>query len=89
MDTPVPMPNTEVKHRSGDDSRKRQKQHAASLSGPQGDSFFFAFLQCRQERDKVTAAMNASVRFTCPVSQEDAFTQDVIMISLFTATVIS
>ena len=41
MDTPVPMPNTEVKHRSGDDSRKRQKQHAASLSGPQGDSFFF------------------------------------------------
>ena len=43
MDTPVPMPNTEVKHRSGDDSRKRQKQHAASLSGPQGDSFFFAF----------------------------------------------
>ena len=43
MDTPVPMPNTEVKHRSGDDSRKRQKQHAASLSGPQGDSFFLYF----------------------------------------------
>ena len=43
MDTPVPMPNTEVKHRSGDDSRKRQKQHAASLSGPQGDSFFLPF----------------------------------------------
>ena len=43
MDTPVPMPNTEVKHRSGDDSRKRQKQHAASLSGPQGDSFFLSF----------------------------------------------
>ena len=30
METPVPMPNTEVKHHSGEDSGKLRKQHAAS-----------------------------------------------------------
>ena len=60
MDTPVPMPNTEVKHRSGDDSRKRQKQHAASLSGPQGDSFFFCLF---------TADKNKQIDFTTTVNR--------------------
>ena len=30
MDTPVPIPNTEVKHHNGDDSARAQQQQAAS-----------------------------------------------------------
>ena len=39
METPVPVPNTEVKHHSGEDSTAVRKEHAAGPS-----SFFILYL---------------------------------------------
>ena len=43
METPVTIPNTEVKHFSGEDSERSQKQHVARQEGEELFLFFYLY----------------------------------------------
>ena len=47
METPVTIPNTEVKHFSGEDSERSQKQHVARQEGEELFLFFLYELETK------------------------------------------